>query len=119
MASNPQCPARRNNLTASEKFQKHLPTKEDLYGYLGNCENGQDFDNAAGLKLKGDKGVGTFGGSEDHTAIVSCTAGNLNMFSYCDTRFEQAGPLSLHLCREISSCPLPGRLSRSLGTSSS
>jgi galactokinase len=75
----------RNNIAENPIFQEHLPTKEDLYGYLGCCENGQNYN-----ALLGSKGVGTFGGSEDHTAIMSCTPDNLNMFSYCDTRFESA-----------------------------
>merc|ERR1711865_627093 len=48
----------RNNLQALPLFKEHLKTKEDLYGYLGNCENGQNFNDV----LTGDKGVGTFGG---------------------------------------------------------
>jgi len=77
--------AHRNKLTESATFRQHLPTNEDLFGYLGCCENGQNFN-----ELLVAKGVGTFGGSEDHTAIMSCTAGKLNMFSYCDTQFERA-----------------------------
>ncbi len=40
-----------------------------LCHYLGCIENGQD----CGAELPGDAGVGTFGGSEDHTAIM-CAA---------------------------------------------
>ena len=43
---------------------------------------------AAGT-LVGDAGVGTFGGSEDHTAIMACEPGSLKMFSYCPTRLER------------------------------
>lgn len=32
--------------------------------------------------------TGTFGGSEDHTAIMSCTAGNMHLYSYCPTKKE-------------------------------
>jgi len=76
--------AQRNNLYENALFKQHLPTKDDLYSYLGCCENGQNYN-----ALLGSKGVGTFGGSEDHTAIMSCTNGTLNMFSYCDTKFEE------------------------------
>lgn len=41
-----------------------------------------------GNVLVGDKGVGTFGGSEDHTAIMSGEYMKLKMFSYCPTRYE-------------------------------
>lgn len=40
------------------------------YEYLGCIENGQSF-----KTLVGDKGVGTFGGSEDHTAIMASEPG--------------------------------------------
>merc|ERR1711865_1147136 len=73
----------RNNLQEKPAFKENLKSKEDFYGYLGCCENGQNFNDA----LTGDKGVGTFGGSEDHTAIMSCTSLSLNMFSYCPTLF--------------------------------
>jgi len=48
--------------------------------YLAHFENGLDF----GL-LKGDRGVGTFGGSEDHTAIVLGQKGKLLYCRYCPT----------------------------------
>ena len=32
--------------------------------------------------------MGTFGGSEDHTAIMSSLPGKMKMFSYCPTRLE-------------------------------
>jgi len=43
--------------------------------YLAHYENGLDFG-----ELKGDRGVGTFGGSEDHTAIL---LGEVNKLLYC------------------------------------
>ena len=58
--------ARRNGLPASPKFRQLLPRAEELCHYLGCLENGQD----CGPELPGDAGVGTFGGSEDHTAIM-------------------------------------------------
>ena len=73
----------RNNLRARPEFKANISSEEELWEYLGCNENGQSFNG-----LVGDKGVGTFGGSEDHTAIMSCTAGKLNLFSYCPTRSE-------------------------------
>ena len=32
--------------------------------------------------------VGTFGGSEDHTAIMCCSAGHLSQYAFCPTRLE-------------------------------
>jgi galactokinase len=73
----------RNNLRARPEFKANISSEEELWEYLGCNENGQSFNG-----LVGDKGVGTFGGSEDHTAIMSCNSGELNMFSYCPTRRE-------------------------------
>jgi len=55
-----------------------------LAGYLGTVENGQSFGG-----LPGDKGVGTFGGSEDHTAMLCCRGGALSQYSYCPVRLER------------------------------
>jgi galactokinase len=57
---------------------------EDLAGYLGAVENGLSFGT-----LAGDRGVGTFGGSEDHTAILCCRAGQLAQYAFCPVRFER------------------------------
>ena len=61
-----------NRLTERAEFKANIQTAEDLAGYLGTLENGQTFGT-----LVGDKGVGTFGGSEDHTAIMNCQVGNV------------------------------------------
>ena len=75
-----------NNLRDDSKFQRLLGREEDLFSYLGFCENGQN----AHPELPGDRGVGTFGGSEDHTGIMSGAAGALKMYSYCPTKCEGA-----------------------------
>lgn len=64
----------------------------ELYAYLGCIENGQSF-----RALAGDRGVGTFGGSEDHTAIMGCTRDALAVFGFCPTRFEQSVPFPASL----------------------
>lgn len=76
--------AERNNVQSTAKFMNNIRTDEDLYAYLGFVENGQD----CGPVLVGDKGVGTFGGSEDHTAIMSSEPNKVKMFSYCPTKHE-------------------------------
>jgi len=76
--------AERNCIRDMPRFKENLPTEEELYSYLGFIENGQN----CGDVLVGDKGVGTFGGSEDHTAIMSCQPCKMNMFSYCPTKHE-------------------------------
>src|SRR4029453_18061024 len=52
----------------------------DLAGYLGAVENGLTFGTLAGTS-----GVGTHGGSEDHTAILNCRPGFVSAFSYVPT----------------------------------
>ena len=54
-----------------------IPTREALAGYLGSIENGQAFGG-----LQGDRGVGTFGGSEDHTAILLSERDRLAWYRY-------------------------------------
>ena len=63
----------RNRLADNPNFRSWLPTAEELCHYLGCIENGQD----CGAHLPGDAGVGTFGGSEDHTAILLCRRAEL------------------------------------------
>ncbi len=57
---------------------------EALAGYLAAVENGHAFEQHAG-----DRGVGTSGGSEDHTAILCCTAGTLAQYAFCPVRHER------------------------------
>ena len=73
-----------NGLSKREEYTANIQTAEDLAGYLGTLENGQTFGT-----LVGDKGVGTFGGSEDHTAIMNCEVGKLSQFAYCPVQFER------------------------------
>jgi galactokinase len=57
--------------------------------YLGCVENGRAYG-----PLAGDRGVGTFGGSEDHAAITCSVAGHLGHFEF--------GPV-----RRLASLPVP------------
>jgi len=75
--------SRINNLESRREYRDNIPDSEALAGYLGAVENGSSF---AGLE--GDSGVGTFGGSEDHTAILNARPGQLSLYSY--------GPVKLH-----------------------
>lgn len=56
----------------------------DLAGYLGCIENGSGFGS-----LTGDRGVGTRGGSQDHTAILCAKAGQLGQFAYRPVELER------------------------------
>ena len=77
-----------NSLSERPEYTQNIHTVEDLAGYLGTCENGQNFGT-----LVGDKGVGTFGGSEDHTAILTCKPHTMNVYSYCPVKFERNVPM--------------------------
>jgi galactokinase len=76
--------ARSNALEEREEFRSNIRSPEDLAGYLGAVENGLSF-----RTLAGDRGVGTFGGSEDHTAILCCRSGQLAQYAFCPVRFER------------------------------
>ena len=70
-----------NNLGAHPAFLQNIPDALTLAAYLGTIENGQTYGT-----LKGDLGVGTFGGSQDHTAILCSRAGHLGLFAYSPAR---------------------------------
>jgi galactokinase len=77
-----------NALGRTFAYRREIRSAEDLAGYLGTVENGQSFGS-----LAGDRGVGTFGGSEDHTAILCCQPGALSQYSFCPVRHERTVPL--------------------------
>ncbi len=59
--------------------------REVLAAYAAAVENGAGFG-----ALAGDRGVGTTGGSEDHTALLCCAAGAVAQYRFCPVRFERA-----------------------------
>ena len=74
-----------NHLNERAEYAANIRTLEDLAGYLGCIENGQTY-----KSLTGDGGVGTFGGSEDHTAILTSQPRHLKQYSFCPVRLERA-----------------------------
>ncbi len=72
----------------SAAYRGAVSSPEDLAGYLATVENGMTF-----RDLEGDVGVGTFGGSEDHTAILCAEAGCVKQYSYAPVVFERSVPL--------------------------
>ncbi len=74
-----------NHLQDHPAYQRNLGSPLDLAGYAATIENGQNFG-----ELTGDRGVGTFGGSEDHTAILTASAGKLGQYSYCPVQKERS-----------------------------
>jgi galactokinase len=79
--------ARANGLSERGDYTTMISGAEDLAGYLGEVENGRGF-----RSLAGDLGVGTAGGSEDHTAILNARGGELVQYSFAPVRFERAVP---------------------------
>ena len=77
-----------NRLSDRNEYRSNIHNPPELAGYLGTIENGQTFGS-----LVGDRGVGTFGGSEDHTAIVTGVAGQLSQYGFCPVKFERMVPL--------------------------
>lgn len=77
--------AHANRLAEREQYRDNLDSPLALAGYLATIENGQSFG-----PLAGDRGVGTFGGSEDHTAICCCRPGQFHLYAFCPARLERA-----------------------------
>ncbi len=75
----------RNELASRPEYRANIRSAEDLGGYLGCLENGRSFG-----ALSGDRGVGTFGGSEDQTAILCCRVGELAQYGFCPVRHERS-----------------------------
>jgi len=77
--------AEANDLQPPDDCTELFDDRMTLAGYLGCVENGQDFGS-----LRGDRGVGTFGGSEDHTAILNARLGHVLQCAYCPVRLQRA-----------------------------
>jgi galactokinase len=78
-----------NNLPEFDEYKQNISSDSELAEYLGCLENGQKYKD-----LSGEKGVGTFGGSQDQTAIICCKRNTLSRFSFCPVRHEGDFPLS-------------------------
>jgi galactokinase len=76
-----------NGLMQSERFTAQIGSRLDLAMYLACAENGQTF-----RALAGRQGVGTFGGSEDHTQILNAQPGVLSLYQFCPTLLERECP---------------------------
>ncbi len=73
-------------------------------GFAGAIESGAQFGDWVG-----DAGVGTRGGSQDHTAIVCSVASQLGLFSYFPVAKEQAVPFPESLTFVIGSSGVKAR----------
>jgi len=88
-----------NDLWSHARFLPELHEPLNLAGYLATIENGQSYG-----PLTGDRGVGTFGGSEDHTAILCACPGFVRQYAYCPVRFQRQLPLPAEWTFAIASC---------------
>jgi galactokinase len=76
--------ARAGRLDESGEWRANVESGEDLAAYAATVENGSGF-----KQFAGESGVGTRGGSEDHTAILCSRAGRLGQYAYRPTRHER------------------------------
>jgi len=76
-----------NRLQERPAWRDALPDREALAGYLGAVENGRGFGT-----FPADGGVGTQGGSQDHTAILCSHPGKLLQYGWIPVRFEREVP---------------------------
>jgi galactokinase len=76
-----------NQLDQTPAYLAEIDSPVRLAEYLGCVENGQSFGS-----LSGEAGVGTFGGSEDHTSMLCCKADMLSQFSFAPSLFERDIP---------------------------
>lgn len=74
----------RADLEADRVWQSAIQSPEDRAAYFGCIENGASFG-----PLRGDQGVGTHGGSEDHAAILLGRAGHLQQCSFAPLRVDR------------------------------
>lgn len=72
--------AARGRLADRPEWRDRIHGLDDRATYFGCIESGQPFGTLAGAS-----GVGTHGGSEDHTAILACRAGHLAQYRFVPT----------------------------------
>lgn len=77
-----------NGIDRTAAWATAIGTIEDEAAYLGTVENGADFG-----ALRGVTGVGTFGGSEDHAAILGSRPGALVRMGFAPVRRIGVVPL--------------------------
>lgn len=77
-----------NDLRSHPVFRSTISSSEELAAYLGAVENGLPF-----RTLGADTGVGTHGGSQDHTAVLCSEAGHLLRFNWDPLRRERQLPM--------------------------
>lgn len=82
------CLAAEMELFDDPRLRAAVSDGDDLASYLAAVESGQGFG-----PLTGDRGVGTHGGSEDHTAILRARQGDLLQYRFVPAALERTIPL--------------------------
>ena len=72
-----------NGWDKTEAYTSTIKSNIDLADYLGHVENGQTY-----KTLAGEKGVGTFGGSQDHAAILCSKPNHVAEVSFKHTQLQ-------------------------------
>ncbi len=80
--------SRTNDLRSHPLFRSVISSSEELAAYLGAMENGRPFGH-----LSAESGVGTHGGSQDHTAVLCSEAGRIERFAWDPLRREGSIPM--------------------------
>lgn len=82
------CLADHNSLWDHPAWLENIEDDVDLATYMSTVENGATFGS-----LEGSAGVGTFGGSEDHTGMIASQDGHVSHFTFCPTLHERSVPM--------------------------
>jgi galactokinase len=83
----------------SAEWRLNIHDSLDIAGYYACIENGRSLGS-----LAGDAGVGTQGGSEDHSAIVNGRAGQVLAFAFVPSRAVGAAPVPDDWVFVIATC---------------
>ncbi|OKL50670.1 galactokinase [Boudabousia marimammalium] len=79
-----------SGIESTDLFRRNISSAEEFAAYLACIENGMSFG-----ELVGHRGVGTFGGSEDHTAMLCGVEDSLVQYAFCPVRREAVVPFAL------------------------
>lgn len=77
-----------NGWDKTKAYVSTIKNNIDLADYLGHVENGQTY-----KTLAGEKGVGTFGGSQDHAAILCSKPNHVSKISFKPTQLQASIPI--------------------------
>ena len=76
---------RASGLESTALWQKNIQSAADVAAYAATIENGSGF-----RELDAERGVGTRGGSEDHTAVLCSRPEQIAQYSFRPTRHERS-----------------------------